>query len=85
MYLYTIFSPTPLTSHSAGSTNFELMNILILLISLVILYYGVTGLKTGKVYITGMRLVPKEDFPFTYWVHTVLYIMISLKYAYFTP
>jgi hypothetical protein len=58
--------------------SYSPLKILIILASLLLFYYGYTGLKSGKVYIKGKRLVAKEDSPEIYWIHVILYIVISL-------
>jgi hypothetical protein len=58
--------------------NCSLLQILIVLASMLLLYYGYTGLKSGKVYIKGKRLVSKDDSPEIYWIHVVLYMVISI-------
>jgi len=61
----------------------RLMGIVIILASIMVFYYGYSGLKTGSVYIAGRRLVSKEDSPIIYWSHVVIYISVSLLGGFF--
>lgn len=63
--------------------NCRTIGIAILLVSIIILYLGISGLKSGKVYIEGMRQVARHDSPITYWIHVILYFLVSLLGIFF--
>lgn len=47
-------------------------------LSSILLWFGISGLLKGEVFITGMKKVYKKSSPFVYWIHVILYIVMAL-------
>lgn len=61
--------------------NLKLMQIAILLVSCLLIYYGFDGLRNGEVKIEGTykgkRTVNREENPFSFWLQVSIYFIVG--------
>jgi hypothetical protein len=54
---------------------YSAVRLLIVVVSVILLFFGVSGLKTGVVRARFGQVIDKEDSPISYWIGVVAYLV----------
>jgi len=54
------------------------LRLLIILVSIILLWFGKSGLDNGVVRVKGGHLIYKEDSPNSYWLYVGTYFLVGI-------